>query len=105
MVGVTRVSISNCGIFCSSNFWHYWFSNKNWKKFLLAGIITNLRRCHLQWDYSEKLIFVSKNWPNDLRVGCNSSSTLIELIEADLALEKELEQYEGEFERDELLDL
>jgi hypothetical protein len=38
-------------------------------------------------------------------VGCNSSSTLIELIEADLALEKELEQYEGEFERDELLDL
>jgi hypothetical protein len=38
-------------------------------------------------------------------VGCNSPSTLIELIEADLALEKELEQYDGEFEQNELLDL
>jgi len=38
-------------------------------------------------------------------VGCSSPSSLIELIEADLALEEELEQYEGEFEQDELLDL
>jgi hypothetical protein len=30
---------------------------------------------------------------------------LIELIEADLALEEELEQYEAEFDWDELLDL
>jgi hypothetical protein len=30
---------------------------------------------------------------------------LIELIEVDLALEEELEQYEGEFEWDELLEL
>jgi hypothetical protein len=29
---------------------------------------------------------------------CCSSSNLIELIEVDLALEEELEQYEGEFE-------
>jgi hypothetical protein len=38
-------------------------------------------------------------------VGCSSPSSLIELIEVDLALEGELEQYEGEFEQHELLDL
>jgi hypothetical protein len=38
-------------------------------------------------------------------VGCSSPSSLIELIEANLACEEELEQYEGEFEQDELLDL
>jgi hypothetical protein len=31
-------------------------------------------------------------------VGCSSPSSLIKLIEADLALEEELEQYEDEFE-------
>jgi hypothetical protein len=31
-------------------------------------------------------------------VGCSSPSSLIELIEADLALQEELEQYEDEFE-------
>jgi hypothetical protein len=31
-------------------------------------------------------------------VGCSSPFGLIELIEADLVLEDELEQYEGEFE-------
>jgi hypothetical protein len=34
----------------------------------------------------DKIIFVSKNWPSDPRVGCSSPSSLIELIEADLAL-------------------
>jgi hypothetical protein len=38
-------------------------------------------------------------------MGCSSTYSLIELIEANLALEEELEQYEGEFEQDELLDL
>jgi hypothetical protein len=37
--------------------------------------------------------------------GYSSPSSLIELTEADLALEEEFEQYKGEFERDELLDL
>jgi hypothetical protein len=31
-------------------------------------------------------------------MGCSSPSSLIELIEADLALEEELEQYEAEFD-------
>jgi hypothetical protein len=60
--------------------------------FSLAEILTN----------SDKIIFVSKNWPSDPSVGCSSTSSLIELIEADLALK---EEYEGEFEEDDFLDL
>jgi hypothetical protein len=66
--------------------------------FSLVGILTNLKRCHVQLDNLNKIIFVSKNWPSDLRVGCSSPSSLIELIEADLVLAEELEQYKGEFE-------
>jgi len=36
----------------------------------LARILTNFRRCHLQSENLEKLIFVNKNWPNDLKIGC-----------------------------------
>jgi hypothetical protein len=75
------------------------------KKNSLARILTNLRKCHLQLDNLNKIFFVSKHKPSDLRVGCSSLSSLIELIEVDLALEEELEQYAGEFQRDELLDL
>ncbi len=71
----------------------------------MAGISTNLRRYHLQSNNLDKIIFVTKNWPSDPKVGCNSPSSLIELIEADFALEEELEQYEDEFEWDELLHL
>ncbi len=62
----------------------------------MARIITNLKRCHLQSDNLHKIIFVSKNWPNDPKVGCSSPSSFIELIEVDLVLEEELEQYENE---------
>ncbi len=71
----------------------------------MVEILTNLKRCHLQLDNLNKIIFFSKKWPSDPRVGCSSTYSLIELIEANLALEEELEQYEGEFEQDELLDL
>jgi hypothetical protein len=40
--------------------------------FSLIGILTSLRRYHLQSKKLDKLIFVSKNWPNDLRIGCKS---------------------------------
>jgi hypothetical protein len=68
----------------------------------LVGIFTNLRRCHLQSNNLNKIIFVSKNWPSDPRVGCSSLFSLIQLIETEW---EELKQYEGEFEWDELLDL
>jgi len=57
--------------------------------FTLVGILTNLRRCHLQLDILDKIIFVINNWPSDPRVGCSSPSSLIKLIEANLALEEE----------------
>jgi len=50
-------------------------------------------------------IFVSKNWPNDPRVNCSSPFSLIELIEGDVVLGEEVEQYEGEFKKKKHLDL
>jgi hypothetical protein len=38
-------------------------------------------------------------------VGCNSFFCLIKLTKSDFALEDELKEYEGEFERNEILDL
>jgi len=51
----------------------------------------------------DKLIFVSKNWPNDPRIICFFFS-LVDFIEIDLNLEKELEEFEGAFERDEVVE-
>ncbi len=48
--------------------------------FPLVGILTSFRRYSLQSEILDKLIFVSQNWPNDPRVGCNMSSTLVEFI-------------------------
>jgi hypothetical protein len=53
----------------------------------------------------DKLIFVSKNWPNDPRIGCKSLSSLVDFIESDFNLEKEFEEFEGAFERDEVVEL
>jgi hypothetical protein len=44
----------------------------------LARILTNLKRCPLQTENFEKLIFVNKNWPNDLKIGCKSPSSSME---------------------------
>jgi hemerythrin-like domain-containing protein len=60
------------------------------KIFSLANILTNLRKCHLQLENLEILNFVSKNWPHDAKVGCKSPSDLVEFIEMDEQLEKEL---------------
>ncbi len=73
--------------------------------FSLAGLFTNIKRCRLQTKNLEKLIFVSKNWPNDLRVGCKSPFNLVEFIEVDQDIEEELEQFKGNFEKDEVFEL
>jgi len=70
--------------------------------FSLVGTLTNLKRCTLQIDNLDKLIFLNKNWPNDPRVGSYLPCNLIELIEVDASLE---EEYEGKFELDELVDM
>jgi hypothetical protein len=51
------------------------------------------------------MIFVSKNWPSDPKVGCKSPSNLVELIQRDLDFEDELEEFEGSFEWDEIVDI
>ncbi len=66
------------------------------------SILTNLKRCCLQSEILEKLIFVSKNCPSDPRNGCKPLSNFIKLIEIDLGIEKDLEKFEGSFERDEI---
>ncbi len=69
--------------------------------FSLVEIFIKLRRCHLQLDNLKKLIFVSKNQPNDLIVSCKFCSSLIEFIGKDVNLEEELGQFEKGFEKDE----
>ncbi len=53
----------------------------------------------------DKLIFVSQNWPNDFRVRCNMPSTLAKFIKKDEIIEEELEEFEGEIEREEIVDM
>jgi hypothetical protein len=71
----------------------------------LVRILTNFRRCCLQIENLEKLIFVNKNWLNDLRIGCKSPSNLLEFLEKDVDLEEELKEFEGEFLRDEVVEV
>ncbi len=73
--------------------------------FSLVGIVTNLRRCHLQSKNLEKLIFVNQNWPNDPRLRCKTPSNFVEFIEKDKIIEEELEEFEGGFEREEIVDM
>ncbi len=67
--------------------------------FSFVGILVNLRICHLQLQNLEKLIFVSKNWPNDARVGCKAFHNLVELIDYKLDLKYELDEVEGSLEQ------
>ncbi len=73
--------------------------------FSLARILTNFKRCCLQTENLEKLIFVNKNWPNDPIIGCKSPFNLVEFLEKDVNLEEELKEFEGEFARDEIVEL
>jgi hypothetical protein len=72
--------------------------------FSLFGILINFRRCRWLTENLEKVIFVNKNWPNDLKIGCKSPSNLVEFLERDVDLEKELEEFEGEFEKEEVVE-
>jgi hypothetical protein len=72
--------------------------------FSLAEILTSLKRCWLQSEILDKLFSVSQNWPNDPRVGSNMPSTLVEFIEKDEIVE-ESKELEGEFEREEIVDM
>jgi len=58
------------------------------KYFSLTIIFNNIKKCHLQSNNLEKMIFVNTNWPSNPKVGCKSLFNLVESIENDLGLEK-----------------
>jgi len=66
-------------------------------------LVLTFRRC-LQSENLDKLTFVNKIWPNDLRIGCKSPFSLIDFIETNANLENKLE-FEIAFERDEVMEL
>jgi hypothetical protein len=47
---------------------------------------------------------VNKNWPNDAKVGCKVFSNLVNLIDLELNLKQELDEFERSFEQDEWKD-
>jgi len=72
--------------------------------FTFVGIFINLRKCHQQIENLKKLIFVNKNWLNDLKIRCKPPFNLVEFLKRDIDWEEELEEFEGEFERDEIVE-
>jgi hypothetical protein len=69
--------------------------------FSLTRILINIKRCNLQLDNLDTLIFLKTNWPNDPRIGCKS----MEIIDINAKLEDKLKKIEGTFERDEILEM
>lgn len=65
--------------------------------FSLVGILISLKKCHPQSNYLDNLIFVNKNLPNDFMIRCKSHSSLVELIDIDVDLEEEFEEFEETF--------
>jgi hypothetical protein len=70
------------------------FQIKNEKK-SLTKILTNLTKCHLQLDYFEKIIYVNKDWSSDAKVGCKVLNNLVNLIDFELDLKQELNEFES----------
>ncbi len=54
-------------------------------------------------DLFKKITFVSKNWFNDSRVSFKTPINLIKFIKMDVHLKKRLEEFDGEFEREEIV--
>jgi hypothetical protein len=81
MVGEAWINVSNGDL---PNIKHYRTSIETKRILPFNGILTNLRKYCLQMINLQKLKFVSKNWPNDTKVGCKSPFGLVELIEKNL---------------------
>ncbi len=70
--------------------------------FSLANIRTNLKKCCFQSNNLKILIFVNKSWPNDATMGCKARNNSIKLINFELDLVQELDEFESSFEWDEV---
>jgi hypothetical protein len=53
----------------------------------------------------DKLIFFNKNWHNGLRIYCKFPYSFVDFIETNVNLKEELEELEGVFKRDEVMEL
>jgi hypothetical protein len=74
------------------------------KIFYLTSILTNLRRCHLQTIFL-KITFVSKNWFKVSWIGFKTPFNLVRFIKMDVHFKKRLEEFDNEFEREEMVDM
>jgi len=65
-----------------------WFEVQKHSKciFSIVGILTTLRKCHLQIEKLDKLIFINKNWPSNLRISCVKPIDLASTCELELYL-------------------
>jgi len=52
-----------------------------------------------------EFFFVIKNWPIDSKIDCKPHSNLVKMIDKNLDFEEEFEEFEGFFERDELVNI
>jgi hypothetical protein len=74
----------NLCIFLQKNIRDYSSQIEIEKIFFIIHIFTNLKKCQLQLENLENRISMSKNWPNDVRVGCEAPSSLVEFIDCEI---------------------
>jgi hypothetical protein len=56
--------------------------------FPIVRVLSALHRCQLQTNHLDQMIFVNKNWPFDLRIGCFKPFNLANACELELTLIK-----------------
>jgi len=73
--------------------------------FSIDKVLRALKRCWLQTNNLDKLIFFHKNWPFDLRVGCLKPFDLVVVCKVKFDLTNELDiEFMDEMEREEYVD-
>ncbi len=73
--------------------------------FSIVGVLKALRRCWLQTNNMDKLIFVHKNWPFDPHVGCLKPFDLPVVYEIKFDLTNELDaKFMDEMEHEKYVD-
>jgi hypothetical protein len=70
------------------------------KIFSPGSIQINLRKCWLQANNFQKLVFVNENCPNDTTTSCKVLFTLVGLLKSDLELQDEFKNFKDSFEQD-----
>jgi hypothetical protein len=48
---------------------------------------------------------VNKSWQSVLNIGCKQPFNLMKLIQTNIGFQEELEEFEGSFEQDEIVDI